>query len=96
MATLNSSKVQVDNVTRICLAAITVLMVVMVLTLWVQTPSTSAQAAEEFLNTASQRQEQIDAQKATNAKLDELITLFKSGTVKVQVAKEDGDKHDAK
>lgn len=95
MAT-QSNTVRVDNVTRICLAAITVLMVVMVLALWAQTPSTSAQAAEEFLNTAAQRQEMVDAQKATTAKIDELITLLKSGEVKVKVAKEDGEKNDAK
>lgn len=95
MAGTTTSTVRVDNFTRFCLGAITVLLVVMALTLWVQTPSApSAHAAEELFNTSAQRQEIVDTQKETNKRLDELIDLLKSGDVKVQVQDNKSDKHE--
>jgi len=47
----------------------------------------SARAAEQpFRDSISQRKELVTAIQTTNAKLDELIQLLRSGQVKVQVA----------
>jgi len=83
-------QVKVDNFTRLCLAAICVLLVVLILGLWAEgVPPDRAKAADPpkvFGDSAAQRDEMVKFQKQTVEKLDELITLLKSGEVKVQVA----------
>ena len=80
-------KVRVDRYTRVCLTAIAVLMVVMILGLWADGNwSSRAGAGDVLFDSSSQRNAQIEAQQQTNAKLDELIKLLKSGEAKVQMA----------
>lgn len=91
--------VRVDWYTRLCLSSITVLLTVLVMVLWVEAVPNlpSARAAEPFLDSAAVRREQLDAQKVTNVKLDDLIELLKSGQVKVQMAEPaSGGSHDKK
>lgn len=86
-------QVRVDWYTRFCLTAISALLTVMVIGLWAEAiPSADARAAEPFLNASAQRKLMIDAQGGTNAKLDELIALLKSGQVRVQVVAEPTEK----
>lgn len=84
-----SIRIRVDGYTRFCLTVIAGLLTVLILGLWANSvPSASpVQAADQpFGDAAAQRQASVDAQKETNAKLDELIQVLKSGEVKVQVA----------
>jgi len=87
-------RICVDGYTRVCLTAIAVLLTVLVLGFWAEgLPSLDeARGAEKFLDTAGQRQATIELQKQTNEKLDQLISLLKSGEVKVQIAQEKGAK----
>lgn len=78
----------VDGYTRVCLTAITVLLTVLVIGLWAQrgaAPDTARAAEQPFRDSISQRKETVEAIKATNTKLDELVGLFRSGQAKVQV-----------
>jgi len=78
--------VRVDGYTRVCLTAIAVLLTAIVIGLWTEIPDPSgAGAAEPFLNTGAQRADIKKVQEETNNKLDKLITLLKSGEVKVQM-----------
>ena len=78
---------KMDGYTRVCLTLIAVLLTVLVVELWAQAPpmAGTAHAAEQFLNTAAQRDEMVRQQRITNQKLDQLIKLFKSGQAKFQV-----------
>lgn len=81
--------VVVDSHTRLCLCAITALLAVLVLAVWVQAPSSStAYAAEQpqGFDAAAQRKAIVEAQQETNRKLGELIDLLRSGQMKVQLA----------
>ncbi len=78
--------VRVDGYTRVCLTAIVVLLTALVIGLWAEIPAAiDARAAEPFLNSSAQREETIKAVEATNERLDKIITLLKSGEVKVQM-----------
>lgn len=78
--------VRVDSYTRVCLTAITVLLTALVIGLWAEMPAPAgAGAAEPFLNTGAQRGEMKKAIEATNDKLEKIITLLKSGEIKVQM-----------
>lgn len=81
-------RVQVDTYTRVCLTAIAGLLVLLIVGLWADsTPGTSrATAAEPFLDASKQRAMMVQAQEQTNAKLDELIGLLKSGDARVQIS----------
>jgi hypothetical protein len=86
-------EIRVDAYTRLCLTAIAVLLTVMVLGLWAQTPvAAPALAADGFGDTGARIAAQLDEAVKTNAKLDQLLTLLSSGQVKVQVVKEKDDK----
>jgi hypothetical protein len=80
-------EIKVDRYTRFCLTAIAVLLTILILGLWMQAVPTppSASAGELFNDSAAQRSAIVDEAKATNSKLDELISLLKSGDIKVQV-----------
>jgi hypothetical protein len=80
-------RIQVDWFTRACLAAITVLLVLLVCGLWANNGWSDRDArAAEFGDTGAQRKAILDAQDKTNEKMDELIKLFRSGDAKVQLA----------
>lgn len=77
------------NKARLTLIAATMLLVVMVIGLWADrgTALRSARAADQpFKDSISQRKELVTAIQTTNAKLDELIQLLRSGQVKVQIS----------
>lgn len=84
------ARVRVDGYTRVCLTAIAVLLTVLVLGLWAErSPGTGeVRAAKQFLDSSAQRNAVLKAQETTNSKLGELISLLKSGQVKVQIAKD--------
>lgn len=88
-------EIRVDAYTRVCLTAIAVLLTATVLGLWCQagpwTPTASAAGAATdgtFGDMGGRIAAQLDAANKTNAKLDELIGLLKSGQVKVQLVRE--------
>lgn len=89
---------RVDGYTRLCLTAIAVLLTVLVVGLWAELPGWVGPAdaqgpdGKPFINTGAQRKDILAAQEKTNAKIDELIKLLKSGQAKVQVVEEDKDK----
>jgi hypothetical protein len=91
-------EIRVDRYTRLCLTAIAVLLTVVVVGLWSQTPLApiaSAAGPEKdgaFGDTGARIAAQLEAAQKTNAKIDELIQLLTSGQVKVQVVKEKDDK----
>ena len=95
MKTRKAVRVLVDNYTRICLTVIAGLMTVLIVALWAHAPiGDQAYAVDGIVTGAEQRTSMIDLQKVTNQKLDELIDLFKSGQVKVQVVQEAQSKSD--
>lgn len=81
-----------DGYVRFCLTAIVVLLAGAVLLLAagqdaLLPAATAAPAGEDqlFGNSSAWRDSMLKATEKTNSKLDELITLLKSGEVKVQV-----------
>lgn len=95
--------IRVDGYTRVCLTAIAVLLTVLIVGLWANhspTPDAAfAGGVPRAINPQSQRDAVAEAQRAGNAKLDELIELLKSGDVQVKVigqlpAEEDADRAD--
>ena len=84
-------KVRVDGYTRVCLTAIAVLLTVLIVGLWADyTPQASQAQGKPFLDnsTTAELKAVVRAQDRTTAKITELITLLRSGQVKVKV---DGD-----
>jgi len=88
---LRAPRVRVDTYTRVCLTAIAVLLTLMVVGLWADLAPMDGElgAAEKFLDTSAQRKVALEQAKQTNAKLDQLISMFSSGQAKVRVV---GDK----
>ena len=82
-------RVTVDGYTRVCLTVIAVLLAVLIVGLWAEdvSPASDARAApaKTFLDSSAQRKAMLKAQEQTNAKLDELTALFRSGDAKVQL-----------
>ena len=89
-------QIRVDWYTRFCLTAITVLLTVLIVALWAERMpgARDAHAAREafVLDSSGQRATMIKELKKGNAKLEELVSLLRSGQVKVQVAAADGGK----
>lgn len=85
-----NTTVTVDGYTRVCLTVIAVLLTVLIVGLWAEdvSPASDAHAAQAkaFLDSSAQRKAMLKAQEQTNAKLDELTALFRSGDAKVQLA----------
>jgi hypothetical protein len=79
--------IRVDAYTRVMLTLLAALMTLAVIGLWSDHAPQAApvSAAEPFLNTAAQRDKLLQAQKQTTERLDTLISLLRSGTVKVQI-----------
>ncbi len=82
-------RIKVDGYTRFCLTVIAVLLTVLIVGLWADAvPSVGdAQGAKSFGDSGGQREEMTRLQKNTTEKLNELISLLKSGEVKVQVVR---------
>lgn len=82
-----TQRVRVDGYTRVMLTAIAVLLTLMVVGLWADggPRARPAEAAKPFANTAEQREAITNSLGQTNAKLDELIALMRSGDAKVRI-----------
>jgi cell division protein FtsB len=101
-----SVTIRIDGYTRFCLTAIMALLTVLILALWVATPSTTpaARAADEapangVFNAGAQRVAAVDAANATNGKLDatnqkldRIISLLESGQAKVTLQQAEKDR----
>ncbi len=89
---MKDPRVRVDAYTRVVLTTIAALLTLHLVALWAVLPpmSPQAEAAEEFLNSAGQRAAMIEAQRATNARLDELVGLLKTGEAKVRLVDAEG------
>jgi len=101
MANGQCTRIRVDAYTRVCLTAITVLLTVLVIGLWADLAGLAgrAQAAGKYADQSAKQaltegrwgtssapqQAVVAAQRKTNAKLDELMKLLKSGQVRVQM-----------
>ena len=87
-------RIRVDAYTRVCLTVLAVLMTILIVALWADGPNVNnpAQAREVFVDSSAQRNAMVAEVKKTNQKLDELISLLKSGSVKVQVLGKDAKK----
>lgn len=80
--------VRVDWYTRVCLTAIAVLLTVVIAGLWadgVQLAPTARADDKIMFDSAGDRKAMIAEQQSTNAKLDEVIKVLRSGEGKVQV-----------
>ena len=85
--------VRVDAYTRVILTVLAVLLTLAVAGQWAQAPDAApqARAAEKdgfakAFNTNAQRQALLEAQQQTNEKLDEVISLLRSGKIEVRLA----------
>ena len=90
--------VHVDWYTRACLTVIAVLLTVLVVGLWAETPSMRADAQTKYADadaakaiqqgrwgTSSAEGKLAASQVETNQRLEELVKLFSSGQAKVQI-----------
>lgn len=85
----NETRTVQGSKSRLTLIAAIMVLVVMVIGLWADrgTGLRSARAADQpFKDSISQRKELVGSIQTTNAKLDELIQLLRSGQVKVQIS----------
>jgi hypothetical protein len=93
-AEVRTVRVRVDNLTRVLLAGLTVLLIVLIAGLWVyavpSAPQAGAQARRavptSFGDAAKQREALVEAQKETNRKLDKILTFLQNGTVTVRIS----------
>ncbi|MGB2823078.1 MAG: hypothetical protein WBF17_18990 [Phycisphaerae bacterium] len=78
---------RVDAYTRVCLTIIAALLTVLIIGLWAEGvhPAREAMGVNGIPDSGLQRNQMIKALEASTAKLDKLITLFESGSAKVQV-----------
>ena len=102
--------VHVDGYTRFCLSAIVVLLTVLIVGLWANGPASdvsdasaaaksSARSGRSTLNLIDARAQRVGTLKAaqkTNKQLDKIITLLKSGEIRVSIAGEGKEKEGLK
>jgi len=98
LAGSDKMRLQVDAYTRVCLTVIAVLLTVLIVGLWAQKTPNPPQAmagVPTVLDPNAQRGAMTRAQTLTNAKLDQLISLLKSGEATVRVIDDrSGDKNE--
>ena len=83
--------VRLDGYTRLCLTVIAGLLTVLIIGLWAQKTPAGPDALAQMpsvIDPAAQRYSVTKAVEQSNAKLDELIKLLRSGEAKVQVIEE--------
>ena len=85
-------QVTVDGYTRIVLTAITVLLTVLTVGLWYESPSTLESAQAKIPDQGMQLQVMIDLQTQTNQQLAQIQAALLSGNVKVQVVEKNKSK----
>ncbi|MBN1844897.1 MAG: hypothetical protein JW810_04380 [Sedimentisphaerales bacterium] len=78
-------KVTIDGYTRFLLTAIAVLLTVLAVGLWFETPSTVPAAQAKIPDSGLQMNEMITRLDSVNKTLTELKVLMVSGAIKVQV-----------
>lgn len=89
-------KVTVDGYTRILLSVITVLLTVLAVGMWYETPSTVPTARAQGIPDSGQQLHEISQKLSSIDKsIAELQKLMVSGTVKVQVVEAKASKKDA-
>lgn len=84
----NGVRIHVDRYTKFCLTAIAGLLTVLIVGLWAQRGPGSrtawGKAKEPFVDAGRQRATMIKELQRSNKTLEEMLTLLKSGKVKVQ------------
>ena len=95
-AKVHPARITVDGYTRFCLTAITVLLTVLIVGLWADSPGPAPAAAaakppaerqlKGIPDSGAQRMAMVRELQATNSKLDKLIGLLQSGKLQVVVA----------
>ena len=100
--------VHIDGYTRFCLSAIVVLLTVLIVGLWANGPASDVSDASaaakspksnSTLNLIDARAQRVGTMKAaqkTNKQLDEIITLLKSGEIRVAISGEGKGKEGSK
>lgn len=82
-------EVRLDTYSQLCLTAIAVLMTVLIIGLWADRAplASQAQAKGPFMESGTQTQlvAMVKAQQKTVAKLDQLLSVLKSGQVRVRI-----------
>jgi hypothetical protein len=97
--TAEVATVHVDGYTRFCLSAIVVLLTVLIVGLWANGPVSDVSDASaavkspksgsstlNLLDARAQRVGTLKAAQKTNRQLDKIITLLKSGDIRVSIA----------
>ncbi len=87
--------VRIDGYTRFCLSAIVVLLAILIVGLWAEGPispipdaagaNVSKTPSGILPNAGAQRMDMIKAIGVTNDKLDKIISLLKSGNIRVSL-----------
>jgi len=85
-------QVTVDSYTRMVLTAITVLLTILAVGLWYESPSTLESAQAKIPDQGMQLQAMIDLQAQTNLQLAQIHSALLSGNVKVQLIEKDKNK----
>ena len=74
------------------LAVVIALQVVILAGQWLQGPTMLPAARADLPNPQADRQEMIDEQKATNSKLDQIVSILQGGNLQVKVVQSDDQK----
>ena len=77
--------VKIDTYTRVLLSVIAVLLTVLSVGLWCETPDTVSQAQAQIPDSGMQLQQVIEKLENLNDSLDEIKALAVSGAIKVQI-----------
>jgi hypothetical protein len=74
------------------LGMVIVLQVVILAGQWLQGPTMLPAARADLPNPQADRQAMLDEQKATNAKLDQIVSILQAGNLQVKVVQSDEQK----
>jgi len=74
------------------LGVVIVLQVVILAGQWLQGPTMLPAARADLPNPQADRQAMLDEQKATNAKLDQIVSILQAGNLQVKVVQSDEQK----
>lgn len=91
---MTTREIRLDRFTRGLLCALTVLLAVIALELWVGLPSSASPAMAQIPDTGLQRLQIVEETRKTNQLLQEILNYLKTGTVKVKT--ESADKRGGK
>ena len=74
------------------LGVVITLQVVILAGQWLQGPTMLPAARADLPNAQADRQAMLDEQKATNAKLDQIVSILQAGNLQVKVVQSDDQK----